>query len=118
VDPLDAILSARDLVAVLGREVAVRLVDISSSGCLLESTCRLEEGTTGVIRVQYEGGQYVDEVRIMRCRACEGSSAVYQLGAEFLWTTNPRETSLRRVLAKLQVSALKSGALDSSIRRM
>lgn len=117
-DPLDAILSAHDLVAVLGREVPVRLVDISPSGCLLESTSRLEKGTTGVIRVLYEGGQYMDEVRIMRCRECEGSSAMYQLGAEFLWTTSPRETSLRRVLAKLQASALKSGAVDSSIRRM
>jgi hypothetical protein len=118
VDPLDAILSARDLVAVLGREVPIRLVDISSAGCLLESTSRLEKGTTGVLRVLYEGGQYMDEVRIMRCRECEGSGAVYQLGAEFLWTTNPRETSLRRVLAKLQVSALKTVAFDSTIRKM
>jgi len=118
VDPLDAILSSRDLVAVLGREVAIRLVDISPSGCLLESPSRLEEGTTGVVRVMFEGGQYMDEVRIMRCRECEGSSALYQLGAEFLWTSNPREASLRRVLAKLQASALKAPPLDSSIRTM
>ena len=117
-DPLDAILSSRDLVAVLGREVAIRLVDISPSGCLLESPSRLEEGTTGVVRVMFEGGQYMDEVRIMRCRECEGSSALYQLGAEFLWTSNPREASLRRVLAKLQASALKAPPLDSSIRTM
>ena len=117
-DPLDAILSARDLVAVLGREVPVRLVDISPSGCLLESASRLEEGTTGVVRVEYEGGHYMDEIRIMRCRACEGSSALYHMGAEFLWTSNPRETSLRRVLAKLQASALREAAVDSSIRKM
>ena len=117
-DPLDAILSSHDLVAVLGREVAIRLIDISPSGCLLESPSRLEEGTTGVVRVMFEGGQYVDEVRIMRCRSCEGSSALYQLGAEFLWTSNPRETSLRRVLAKLQASALKASPLESTIRRM
>ena len=35
--PLDAILQASDLVAVLGREISVRLLDISASGCLLES---------------------------------------------------------------------------------
>ena len=41
-DALDAILKANDLVAVLGREVPVRLVDISGSGCLLVSANRLE----------------------------------------------------------------------------
>ena len=50
-DALDAILKSNDLVAVLGREINVRLVDISVSGCLLESTSRLEKGTTGSLRV-------------------------------------------------------------------
>ena len=39
-DALDAILKSNDVVAVLGREINVRLVDISASGCLLESSSR------------------------------------------------------------------------------
>ena len=115
-DALDAILSAHDLVAVLGREVGVRLVDISMSGCLLESGSRLEEGTTGLLRVVFEDEHYMDDVRIMRCRESEGSGALYQLGAEFLWTTNPRERSLRRIITRLQASALKRGTFDPSLR--
>ena len=57
-DALDAILSARDLVAVLGRQVPVRLVEISTSGCLLESSSRLEKGTTGSLRVTFEDELY------------------------------------------------------------
>ena len=34
-------------------------------------------------------------------RKSEGGSGLYQLGAEFLWTTSPHELSLRRVIAKL-----------------
>jgi archaeosine-15-forming tRNA-guanine transglycosylase len=112
VDALDAILKANDLVAVLGREVSVRLVDISGSGCLLESACRLEKGTTGSLRVVFDGMEYVDDVRVMRCRPSEGSSSLYFLGAEFLWTSSPHERSLRRVLATLQATAVKTGKLD------
>ena len=89
----------------------------AASGCLLESPNRLEKGTTGALRVMFEAAEYMDEVRIMRCRPCEGSSTLYYLGAEFLWTTNPRETSLRR---SLQTAGLggESAAADSSIRTM
>ena len=112
-DALDAILKANDLVAVLGREVSVRLVDISGSGCLLESANRLEKGTTGSLRVVFEGLEYFDDVRVMRCRPSEGSSSLYFLGAEFLWTTSPHERSLRRILASLQASAVKAGRLET-----
>jgi PilZ domain len=111
-DALDALLSSGDLVAVLGREVVVRLMDISSAGCLLESSCRLEKGATGLLRVQFEGAEYMDDVRVMRCHESEGASGFYQLGAEFLWTTSPHERSLRRIIAKLQGSAVRSVTLE------
>jgi PilZ domain-containing protein len=111
-DALDAILGAPDLVAVLGREVTVRLLDISSAGCLLESPSRLDKGTTGFLRVVFEDGEYMDDVRVMRCRECEGASGLYQLGAEFLWTTSPHERSLRRVIARLQGAAIRGGTFE------
>jgi len=101
-DALDAILAASDLVAVLGREVPVSLKDISSAGCLLESSCRLEKGATGLLRVLFEDTEYMDDIRVMRCQEFDGASGQYQLGAEFLWTTSPHERSLRRIISKLQ----------------
>lgn len=112
-DALDAILQANDVVAVLGREISVRLVDISVSGCLLESANRIEKGTTGSLRVMFEGQEYFDDIRVMRCRPSEGSSSLYFLGVEFLWTTSPHERSLRRVLTTLQASAVKAVRLDA-----
>ena len=111
-DALDVMLSATDLVAVLGRAVPVRLMDISNAGCLLESTCRLEKGATGLLRVRFEDVEYLDDVRVMRCQESEGGSGLYQLGAEFLWTTSPDERSLRRVISKLQGTVLRSVSFE------
>jgi hypothetical protein len=111
-DAIDAILTASDLVAVLGREVSVRLVDISTSGCLLASDSRLETGTIGVLRVSIDDTDFADDVRVMRCQACEGSSALYHIGAQFLWTTSPDERSLRRAITRLQTASVKGARFE------
>lgn len=111
-DALDTILAATDVVAVLGREVRVRLVDVSASGCLLESSSRLETGTTGRLTVLFEEEEYVDDVRIMRCLEREGARAEYHLGAQFLWTTNPGGRSLRRVIARLHYGAIRPARFE------
>jgi c-di-GMP-binding flagellar brake protein YcgR len=115
VAPIDAILQASDLVAVLGREVPVRLLDISASGCLLETASRIVLGTTGSLLVTFDDKQYVDDVRVIRCRQSEGSSGAYQVGAEFLWTNTPHDRSLRRVVTQLQATAVKAAGFE---RRM
>lgn len=99
---LDAILRAHDVVAVLGRDVAVRLVDISGSGCLVQSETRIAEGTTGTLRLSYGGVDYVDDVRIVRCQAPTAGDGWYRIGAQFLWTSHPGERSLRRVITGMQ----------------
>ena len=114
-DSLDALLGAGDLVAVLGRDVPVRLMDISNAGCLLESTCRLEKGATGHLRVMFDESEYMDDVRVIRCQETEGGSGLYYLGAEFLWTTSPHERSLRRVIAKLQGAAVRSVSFEQQM---
>ena len=114
-DALDALLSAGDLVAVLGREVRVRLMDISNAGCLLESSSRLEMGATGLLRVRFDDEEYMDDVRVIRCQESEGASGMYHLGAEFLWTTSPHERSLRRVIAKLQGGVVRSVSFETEM---
>ena len=64
-DALDAILRADDLVAVLGREVPVRLLEISVSGCLLECRSRLDVGRHGSLRVVFDDAEFSDDVRIV-----------------------------------------------------
>lgn len=101
-ESLDAILGSHDVVAVLGRDVAVRLVDISGSGCLVQSETRITEGTTGTLRLSYGGVDYVDDVRVVRCQAPVAGDGWYRIGAQFLWTSHPGERSLRRVIAGMQ----------------
>jgi len=113
-DSLNAVLKASDLVAVLGREVSVRLVDISASGCRLESTNRLAIGSTGSLAVMFDDKEYVDDVRVIRCREFEGSTGGYQIGAEFLWTNAPHERSLRVMVTRLQASAVRVGPFGST----
>jgi hypothetical protein len=111
-EPLDDVLSASDLVAVLGREVPVRVVDISSAGCLLESASRLDKGATGLLRVTFGEVEYADQVRVMRCLELEGGSGLYRMGAEFLWTTSPDVLSLRRVIARLQGAVVRKASFE------
>lgn len=113
-DALDAILKAGGLVAVLGREVTVRLLDISASGCLLESRSRLPLGTTGSLVVTVDASDYADDVRVIRCRELDGSNGGYRIGAEFLWTTTPGERSLRRIVNRFPTGAVRIEPSGSS----
>ena len=112
-EQLDSILGAADVVAVLGRDVTVRLIDISGSGCLVQSETRLAEGTTGTLRLSYDGVDYADDVRIVRCQAPNVGDSWFRLGAQFLWTSHPGERSLRRVIAGMQPGTVRSLRFES-----
>ena len=97
------ILRSNDLVAVLGREIPVRLVNFSGSGCLVATTSSLHEGAIASVRLDLGSIEYTDHVRVVRCTRIEGASE-YHLGLEFLWATAPGERSMRR-FASLQAAA-------------
>src|SRR5260221_4742402 len=99
---LDAVLAADDAIGVLARETRARLVNVSVSGCLLESAACLEPGTTGMLKVVVGGGAYDDAVRVTRARQVRGAGGTWQIGVEFLWTTHPGSWSLRRMVSKLR----------------
>ena len=99
---IGSVLAADDLVGVLTREVRVRLVNISASGCLVESSHRLELGTTGALALTIDGERFEDDVRVSRVQQMQGASANWHLGAEFLWTTQPGMRSLRRIVSRLR----------------
>ena len=80
--------------AVLASEICVRLLNCSSSGCLLESPVRLPVGTVASLRLPLEAGEFRDDLKCVRLVQLEGSSSYY-VGAEFLWTVPPGRQSLR-----------------------
>jgi hypothetical protein len=83
---------------VLTRSVSVRVPNCSSSGCLLETHSNLEVGTIGSLELWMGDEHLCDEVRIVRSQSIQGASALYHVGAEFLWTSAPTRSSLRRAM--------------------
>lgn len=87
---------------VLIREVSVRLLEVSLSGCLLESRSRIQPGIAGHLRLQIDGEEHCDDVRVGRCVMVEGSGSRYRSGAEFLWSHRSEERSLRRAVCRIE----------------
>ena len=87
-----------EIFGVLARNVPSRLLEISRSGCLLESGHRVEDGTVAELRLQVGDELLADDVRVTRCVRVEGSGSIYLVGAEFLQTRRPGVRSIRRAV--------------------
>jgi len=98
----DSSMNGTETRAVLIRDVPVCLLNVSLSGCLLESRTRLQTPVAGQLRVIVNGEARVDDIRLSRCVFVEGSGVVYRAGAEFLWTDLPGERSVRRAVSWFQ----------------
>jgi hypothetical protein len=113
------VLAADDALGVLTRDLRVRLLNISTSGCLVESTAPIEAGTTGRLTIRVSGEMYADAVRVTRAQRVEGAGSTWHVGAEFLWTSQPGLRSLRRVVSRLrQVLRQPDVELEFSARPM
>ena len=77
---VDLILEADDRYGVLGRQVPVRLVNFSASGCLLQGASSLEPQSIGRLKVVFDGEQYGDDVRVARCHEVPGAGSLYSVG--------------------------------------
>jgi PilZ domain len=85
----------------LGRDVRVELVDLSRSGCLLNSRLMIPTGTVGILTLEIDGELYADDVRVTRCLKVPGAGECHDIGVEFLELRPPRHESLRRYAASL-----------------
>jgi hypothetical protein len=101
---LDAMLKTPGLLGLLGRDLSVRLLDISLSGCLLECSAAVPAGTVATLSVAFDGGHYLDHVRIARCQRVNGAGSKHHLGAEFLWLSAPTPQSLRRFAGEIALA--------------
>lgn len=99
---IEAILTERNLISVLRRDLAVTLVEISRSGCLLECAAPVDAGTLAVLHLELDGRQYGDPVRVAHCHPVAGAGDRFHVGAEFVWFDAPDEHSLRRFASTLR----------------
>lgn len=80
-----AAIAATEL-SVLGFPIAVRLLDISLSGVMLEATHPVELGTRGTLRFNFGGVPFSADVKVERLsltRTASGSES-YSIGATFV----------------------------------
>jgi PilZ domain-containing protein len=89
-----------DSLGVLTREQRVRLVNVSESGCLLETERPLGVGTVGKVHVRFGAEEYSDVIEVVRCHAIRGSGSTYHIGMRFLWTTRRCEGTFRQAIAR------------------
>lgn len=83
---------------VLTREVGVRVVNISLSGCLIETNRRMSVGTVGHLRLPFGLEEYGDDIEVVRCQAIAGADSLYHVGMKFLWTSPRHPQSIRHAV--------------------
>lgn len=88
-------------IGVLARDIGVRLLNCSASGCLLESRSRMEVGTVGALRLMVNDRELADQIVVVRCQQIEGASPRFHVGVRFLGLVPPTGTTVRRVLGHL-----------------
>ena len=94
--PLARLLDHAGVTAVVQRDVPVRLVNISRSGCLLMAPAAMRDGTVGRLRIVLDGISYVGDVRVVRGGAMNGR--LRQVGVEFLWISMAEDASSSRAI--------------------
>jgi hypothetical protein len=106
---LDAFLKTPGLPGLLGRDLSVRVLDISLSGCLLECSAIVPAGTLATLSVVCDGDRYRDHVRIARCQRVNRAGSTHYLGVEFLWLSAPTPQSLRRFAGEITLAVERHG---------
>ena len=96
---------------VLTRELRVRIVNCSPSGCLLETNARLPVGTIGSLSLRLGAHQLADDIRVVRCQPIAGAGDVFHIGAQFLWTALPGQHSLRLAMQQSAATAVDIRAI-------
>lgn len=97
-----------DPLAVLTRDLPVRLLNCSASGCLVETSVRLELATVASLTLTFDGRHFTDDVVVAWCRAIAGD-ARYHVGLRFVWTAAATPNTLRMMAHEL-VAGVSAGA--------
>jgi hypothetical protein len=90
-------------IGVILRDIRVRVLDASASGCLVESQEPLPEGAVGLLEITGDEGPTVEPLRIRRSTEIAGGATRFRAGAQFLQLGAPSPRSVRNELARLEV---------------
>jgi len=93
--------------ATLMRELRARVIDISQSGCLIQTRRRLDVGMVGTLQLQLGTGEFRDDFEVVRCQAVARERSLYHVAVRFLWTT-PRHICSIRYAVALRAAELES----------
>ena len=103
--------------AVLTRELRVRLLNCSASGCLVETNVRLEASSVASLTLHFDGRHFSDDVVVAWCNAISGGGARYHAGLRFIWTTVAAPNTLRMMAHQL-VAAASQRAGEADARKV
>jgi hypothetical protein len=95
--------------AVLTRDLPVRLLNCSASGCLVETNVRLEVSTVASLTLKLGGRHFTDDVLVAWCKAIAGGDARYHVGLRFVWTAAAAPDTLRMMAHQLVAGVSESG---------
>lgn len=90
-------------IGVLIRRVPVRIHDVSTTGCLLESFDALGEGAVGQLEVHFNDITHQEPIRICRSSNVTGTAWPWRSGAHFLSLTAPLASSVRNIAARFEI---------------
>lgn len=94
-----------DGLAVLTRELRMRMLNCSATGCLVEVNVPLAVSTVASLTVHFEGRQFRDDVLVAWCKAVPGGGARYHAGLRFVWTDAAPPDALRIMAHQLVATA-------------
>src|SRR4051812_25714518 len=92
-----------EALGILTRELGVRIINVSVSGCLIETPRRMEVGTVGTLRLRVGNEGYSDTVQVVRCQPIAGAGSMYHVGMKFLRTTPRHVRSIRHAVRSRRV---------------
>jgi hypothetical protein len=95
--------SALPAIGVLIRRVPVRIHDVSTTGCLLESFDALGEGAVGQLEIHFNDITHQEPIRICRSSNVTGTAWPWRSGAHFLSLTAPLTSSVRNIAARFEI---------------
>jgi hypothetical protein len=98
-----------DCLAVLTRDLPVRLLNCSASGCLVETNVLLEVSTVASLTLNVDGRHFTDDVLVAWCKSIPGGDARYHVGLRFVWTAAATPNTLRMMAHQLVAGVSKSG---------
>ena len=81
----------------------MRLLDVSLSGCLVESDSQIPRGSSGTLNVDLWGVPCRFPVRLAREAGHDEGGTTFRLGAEFSWPSRSRPGSMAELMRPARV---------------